>query len=1093
MVSTITSITSHDIHRTRTARRGRRVSTALALCLAALFALFAGVARAEVPNLVSNGRFASKGALGVAVDQPSGDLFVMGFLALGDGETVELQLGISQKFDASGKVLSPPSPFAEGLHYGAAVNPMNGHLYVASPFGEIAIYDPDTGESLSSFAVPPFAEGFDELFANLTQIATDSAGNVYVPNPREHVVREYSESGELQHEFTGSGAHSLKEPTGVAVDSSGDLWVADTGNGRVEELEPSGAFVSEFDSEGVRALALDGHGHVLAILDNSADFCKSLRPPCDHLVEYSSTGSQLADVGAGYFGSSQFPNFAPQESMVAVDEASGRVYVSDGYKDLVWVFQRPLPPTLSRESAVEVGTSEAKLSALVGPGGTQATYRFEYDTREYAEGEGPHGVSVPVPEGSVGEGFSSRTVWASAKGLEPGTTYHYRAIVANGLGSVVGPDETFTTQTPAQVSCPNEQARGGFSAVLPDCRAYEMVTPPSKSSAEPDTGHLEYGGTPVSPRAAGGLPGNYVAYDGNRFSYLSDEVMPGSQSAGLEFVATRGSGGWSSQDALPLQPYTGDRCTFKEESGVLGYSSDLSRRVIVVNQKNGSRAGSLEAGRECQGEVVEIASGEPLGEENLLLHDDLDSSYHLINVTPPGVTPAPPTFVAGSADLRVVVIADRAKLTSDALDNAVNLYEWRDGTVHLLKFLLPAGTPAEGSFKSISPDGSEVFFTAGENLYARLNHGERTIQLDEARGGSGPGGGGSFRTVTADGSQVFFADDASAGLTSDTHPGSGENLYRYDVDSGRLTDLTPVSEADASLGGVSEDGSYVYFSSRGVQLGSQANQFGETAEDGHPNLYVEHGGTITFVMHGEGGRISSNGAFLAFDSSASLTGYENDGQSEIFLYSAASKRFVCASCNPSGEAPAGGVILGGGNDPLQPLSDNGQVFFQTAEALSPRDTNGQVDVYEYGWDSGLHLISSGTSSSESYLLNSSPSGGDVFFLTRQKLVPQDSFEEANKIYDARVDGGFPEPALPPACTTADACRSAATPQPSIFGEPASQTFSGAGNLTSPPPTAGRPVKPKLKQCRKGYVKKKGRCVKAKQRKRARKTSHKGRR
>ena len=46
-----------------------------------------------------------------------------------------------------------------------------------------------------------------------------------------------------------------------------------------------------------------------------------------------------------------------------------------------------------------------------------------------------------------------------------------------------------------------------------------------------------------------------------------------------------------------------------------------------------------------------------------------------------------------------------------------------------------------------------------------------------------------------------------------------------------------------------------------------------------------------------------------------------------------------------------------------------------------------------------------------------------------------------------MDGGFPEPAVPPPCTTADACRSAPAPQPSIFGEPASQTFSGVGNLS----------------------------------------------
>ena len=128
-----------------------------------------------------------------------------------------------------------------------------------------------------------------------------------------------------------------------------------------------------------------------------------------------------------------------------------------------------------------------------------------------------------------------------------------------------------------------------------------------------------------------------------------------------------------------------------------------------------------------------------------------------------------------------------------------------------------------------------------------------------------------------------------------------------------------------------------------------------------------------------------------------------------------------------------------------------------SEALLPRDTNGQCDVYEFDYNGGLHLISTGTGTGASVLLDASVSGNDVFFLTPQSLVPQDSFQEAHKIYDARVDGGFPETALPPACTTADACRAAASPQPSIFGEPSSQTFSGAGNLA---PSATAIVKPR---------------------------------
>ena len=182
---------------------------------------------------------------------------------------------------------------------------------------------------------------------------------------------------------------------------------------------------------------------------------------------------------------------------------------------------------------------------------------------------------------------------------------------------------------------------------------------------------------------------------------------------------------------------------------------------------------------------------------------------------------------------------------------------------------------------------------------------------------------------------------------------------------------------------------------------------------------------------------------------------------ELFLYSAATGQLVCASCNPTGEPP---VVGGGVADVEKPtekafgvfptrhvLTDAGQVFFETNEALVPSDTNGELDVYEYE-GGGAHLISSGTSSFESNLEGVSESGNDVFFRSNQQLVPQDNQEGQIVIYDARVAGGFAEPSSPPACTTADACRTPVSPQPSIYGAPASQTFSGVGNLAPPEAT-----------------------------------------
>ena len=171
---------------------------------------------------------------------------------------------------------------------------------------------------------------------------------------------------------------------------------------------------------------------------------------------------------------------------------------------------------------------------------------------------------------------------------------------------------------------------------------------------------------------------------------------------------------------------------------------------------------------------------------------------------------------------------------------------------------------------------------------------------------------------------------------------------------------------------------------------------------------------------------------------------------------------------------------GSATSPAQnhPLTDDGRhVFFSTAEALVPQDINGKIDVYEYDAPSGtVHLITTGTERSDSYFMNASPSGDDALFLTRAQLVGADA-DNNYDLYDARVDGGFPEP--PPTragvlgrCVPGPAGLSARTRRRLAA---ASSTGAGGAPHDEPKP------KPKPKRCRKGYVRKKVRgktkCVK----------------
>ena len=1082
-----------------------RLKCCVPALLCALVGAFActSVAQAEPPKLVFDGKFQTESPFGVAVDQQSSDVYVAAIFG-----------GNINKFDASGKLISPPSPFGSGsgFYSGVAVNPTNGDLYVVDAAAQaIDIYE-SNGTLLSSFGASGCANGFSGSFI-WSQLATDSAGNVYLACAPENAVREYNPGGTLVNTFTGSGGSGLEAPTGVAVDPSGNVWVADDGHGRIEEFNGSGSFVGAFRSEGVEALAVDAHDRVYAVVLNSADFCGSIinRKQCTHVVEYSAGGAQLADLGAGELGITN--SFLGQINTLAVDDATGRLYVTDSADGIVWMYAPPAAPAIDNELSAEVTTSEAKLGALVVPGGIATSYRFEWGTTT------AYGNAAPFPEGDAGDGVTPHAVWAALGGLAPGATYHYRVIVTNELGTTASLDQTFTTDTAGGASCPNEQVRSGFSANLPDCRAYELVTPPN-GAAEPDT---EHGGEVINP--GGGADGNFAARTGERLSYGSSETMPGADSSGYAYLATRGAGGWSSEALTPLQSYDGDRCNVPspapEGTGdeVDAYSPDLIDSVLRVGagQSWGSPP-SYTGG--CGAQGLEIVQGEPLGVENLLLRDNLTGAYRLIDTPPAGVKPTNAHFEGASTDLSHVIFGETARLTENAPAGVEDLYEWDEGAIRLVT-ILPNGTPVAGSLPKdptalasrssvVSAEGARVFFTANGNLYVRIN-GDETAQLDAPRGGSGPGGGGSFQVASADGTQAFFTDEASAGLTSDTSAGSGENLYRYA--NGEPTDLTPAEHAEVvSVSGISQDGSSIYFVADGVLSGAQTNERGQAAQAGQANLYLWHAGATTFiatltsgddtVVHEGAARVSANGAFLAFSSFASLTGYDNidastgEADSEIFLYSATSGQLVCVSCNPSGEPPSagkhawGGATLSGkngspGDGTPHYLTDSGHVFFNTQEALLPRDTNGQIDVYEYE-NGQLKLISPGTGSTEAALLDVSESGNDVFFLSRQSLVPQDSATEALVIYDARVDGGFAAISSPPACTTADACRTPVSLQPSLYGAPSSQTFSGVGNLA--PPEAKAKPKSKPVKCRKGFVKKKGKCVK-KPKKKARKSAH----
>jgi hypothetical protein len=818
-----------------------------------------------------------------------------------------------------------------------------------------------------------------------------------------------------------------------------------------------------------------------------------------------------------------------------------------------------LAALLSKASVSDVAATSATLEAQINPLGTDTSAYFQYGTVSCTANPASC-TDVPNPSGTdLGSAESGQTLSIHQQNLTPDTTYYFRVVATNALGTIESPDLSFKTQ------------RLGGALALLDARQWELVTPPNKHGA------VVYGYSREQPLQS--------AADGSGITNLLSEppeAEPSGSSQAVQVLSTRGAAGWSTRViALP----------HKEGSGVsVGaggefqfFSKDLSRAIVHPFGENFDPLLSPEASEQtaylrddttgtyrplvtgcpatgaCPASVAEHANVPP---GTIFGHFDVNNLGH--TDCPPAIF-CGPAFVAGSSDLSHVILLSEVQLTATA--PAGEEYEWSDGRLEPLQgSLADAGSKGNReafSRHTISSDGERLIL-GSDPLYLRNGAGGEMIRLDVANAGApGVSARASYGTASSDDSHIFFLDNT--GLTAESSA-SGLDLYEYDLNAPageRLTDLSVDHNPGEAAGvqtvlGASEDGSYVYFAATGA-LTADAPHGGCPFERGQQfteacHVYVYHDGTIRLITsnwYGESvtesgdpefARVSPDGRWLSFMSNQDLTGYDTrdsgDGQpdQEVYLYSADTNRLACASCNPTGARPVGvtlssqaifgpesGEFLGhdfsggeslasyvpswtatsGSQTRYQPryLSDGGRVFFNSHDALVPQDINSQWDVYEYepaGYVNGegvqectealstyepahifetggrkdesgagcVSLISSGTSHEESAFLDASVTGGDVFFLTSEKLLRQD-YDNAYDVYDAHECTAavpcFPVSASqPPACETEASCKASPTPQPEIFGSPASATFSGKGNLAPPPPVIAKKTAAQLK-------------------------------
>jgi hypothetical protein len=797
-----------------------------------------------------------------------------------------------------------------------------------------------------------------------------------------------------------------------------------------------------------------------------------------------------------------------------------------------------VPPAISDVGAIQIQDTSMRLVATIDPRHSPTGYVFEYGTT-------PALGSSTAPL-DVGGGTTPITVSRVIGGLSPDTTYYFRLVATNQIGTTTGSGHSAHTRSvpfpPASPgNCPNAALRQEQSTTfLPDCRAYEMVSPTDKNQ--------------------GGLGRKYLAVsrDGNSAAYLAPALFgePAGQQDFLEarYLSRRGPDGWSTANPFPHY------CPIDPSSGTISSPGTKSFQEIFLSQNFDQALISNPESAGCPIPPLDpAASLPPNGATNNLYREDLTASpaYELLAPRLGSGSIGRSAYIGGSEDFSHLFYTSKSNQTDPPDSPAVvgtygKLYEWIEegedacatpGGCLRLASVDPAGNPFTtgsnaGRF-SVSADGERFYFQnrmdegsdcSGPACQLFMREGGATtykVSASECTASCGASSSAArFNWTNPEGDVALFRScdkltDQSAppsgNACSDGQAGqnveSGAKLYRWDLNSPpghRLTDLSADHELSdgaqpgaLDIFGAGEDGNTVFFVAGGqIVSGAPTNPglkiYRWRWNGGSPKVdylgpYVSlsesgfdpeltYTNTVQFNdpnFDRRGARVTPDGRHLLIGSYLALDrAADHDSMNDLYRWDEA-EGWRCVSCQPPGVPSAGHAnlwqptpneersVFNSGLYTRWPwsvhsISDDGRhVFFETPDALLPADINGEAgctgieggstgglyytcgDVYEWN-DGTLSLISSGNDSAGATLVGATHAGEDVFFLTRKRLVGWDA-DNSLDLYDARVGGGFPEPApLPPSCE-GEGCREAGTTAPGGAGGAGTAVFQGPGD------------------------------------------------
>ena len=572
--------------------------------------------------------------------------------------------------------------------------------------------------------------------------------------------------------------------------------------------------------------------------------------------------------------------------------------------------------------------------------------------------------------------------------------------------------------------CANETLRiEDHSTSLPDCRAFELVSPPYKDGYFP---FFEA----ISPDGGRALFNSLGAFGGAQGNHLVE---------GTEYESLRTPSGWVAKAITPpasMFPYA-----HWEDA-----SPDLSRTLWLA--RTASQTGDVEDlyVREADGSFVLVGPMLPPADDKAPHSPFASPNFGELSYTGASLDLNHVFFEIREEGEGLVWPGDKTLPGS----NPTSLYEYsgvgnsepklvgvnNEGSFShnneaemITQCGVGLGGEASGSlYNAISSSGASVFFTANaatcggfgptaNEVYARVNKAETvhisepTLEDCETCDTSSPSEG-IFEGASRNGTKAFFLSEQEGLL-----PGAkGMNLYEYDFDGPAHNKLARVASAVSEpkiqgIARISEDGSHAYFVAAMV-LATNKNGNKEEAIEGDDNLYVFDSvtGGITFIgiLSSEdeedwaivdGGRpmqATPDGKFAVFASRAHLTSDDTsgDGVVQLFEYDAETGKLARISigqkgaffCSATGKTEGGYNCNGNtANTTYAPnpgsfkvassarailrdkahISENGStVVFESNSPLAPQAENSLSsklcsNVYEYRWSKDEGGIANG--------------------------------------------------------------------------------------------------------------------------------------